>query len=107
MKCPVSFSLETGSNYHYISVDYSLYYDNPTINQNANDLYYYVPTCELNGFRIHLCSISSGKITMQFLTALVANEEITVKFSIVNPFNMYDRGFTLRNTNEGIISLPV
>lgn len=67
MKCPASFPLQTGTNYHTISVEFSTYYEHPTLNQKVNDLFYYVPTCELNSFRIHVCTVSGGKITMSFL----------------------------------------
>jgi len=44
---------------------------------------------------------------MSFLNELTANSELSIKFSIVNPKNMYDRGFTLINTAKGITSLPI
>ena len=47
-----NFNLQTGSNYHEIKVKYDSYYTIPTLNQKTNDLYYYVPTCHLNGQRI-------------------------------------------------------
>lgn len=104
---PFVFNAQSGNNYHTIKLTYSTYYSIPTLNQFNNDLQKYRPTCELNGNLIHACSISSGSITISFQNAIPANQEISVKFSIVNPYNEADEGFTLMNTNAGTITLPI
>jgi hypothetical protein len=104
---PASFASLSGSNYHTISLYYGSYYSNPSLNQNSNDLYYYVPTCELNGFRIHVCTISSSTITMSFQQNIANGKEMTVKFSVVNPYDETDEGFTLTTTSYGTITLPI
>jgi hypothetical protein len=105
---PATFSAQTGTNYHTISLYYGSYYSNPTtLNQKNNDLFYYVPTCELNGFRIHVCAISSNTITMSFLQNIANGKEFTVRFSVVNPYDQTDEGFTLTTISYGTITLPI
>jgi hypothetical protein len=107
MMAPTTFSSLSGSNFHTISLNYGSYYTTPTLNQNNNDLYFYVPTCELNGFRIHSCSISSTTITMRFQQSIANGREMTVRFSIVNPYDEGDEGFILNTLTDGTIVMPI
>lgn len=84
MIAPTAFASLSGSNYHTISLSYGSYYSTPTPT-NTNDLYIYVPTCELNGRRVHICTINSNNITMSFQDRITNGAEITVKFSVTNP----------------------
>jgi hypothetical protein len=104
---PAAFTAQTGNNYHTISLYFGAYYSTPTLNQNSNDLYYYVPTCQLNGFSIYSCSISSGTITMNFQQAINNGQIFSVRFSIVNPTNEADEGFILPNTANPTVTLPI
>ena len=104
---PTTFSALSGGQYHTISLTYNSYYSTPTLNQQDKDLYVYVPSCELNGFRIHSCSISSGVISMSFQQTLANGQEVSVKFSVINPRDHGDEGFTLTTTTYGTITLPV
>jgi hypothetical protein len=107
MMAPTTFSSLSGSNFHTISLNYGSYYTTPTLNQNTNDLYFYVPTCELNGFRIHSCSISSTTITMGFQQSIANGKEVTVRFSIVNPYDEGDEGFILNTLTDGTVIMPI
>lgn len=104
---PTTFSALSGGQQHSISLTFGTYYSTPTLNQQIKDLYYYVPSCELNGFRIHSCTISSGVITMSFQQTLSNGQEVSVKFSVINPLDQGDEGFTLTTTSYGVITLPV
>ena len=99
--------LSSSNNYHQIRVDFDTYYTHPSLNQNSNDLYKYVPTCELNGQRIEDCSISGGKIIMKFQHNLVNGEEAAVRFSVLNPTNEADDGFYISNLNNPTVTLPI
>jgi hypothetical protein len=104
---PADFSSLTGNQYHSLSVYFASYFNTPTTNQNSSDLYYYVPTCQLNGFTIYDCSISSGKIIMNFQQSISNGVFFSVRFSIVNPTNEADEGFILANTNNPTVTLPI
>ena len=65
-KAMANFASLSGSNYHTIKVKYDSFYSVPTLSQRSNDLFYYIPTCHLNGDRIEDCTISGGKIIMRF-----------------------------------------
>lgn len=82
----VAFNPQT-TYYHEIRLTFSSYYTYDTLYQSTNDLYYYVPTCHLNGVRIHDCSISGGKIIMRFQQELTLGQEVAVRFSVLNPKN--------------------
>lgn len=108
MISPTSFSNKDGTNdYHNIELTYNSYYVIPTLNQQSNDLFYYVPTCHLNGFAIHRCTIASGRIKMEFQQPIANGEEVSVRFSIVNPYNEQDEGFTLSNVASGTVTMPM
>ena len=116
MKTPLEFKfsvmttfndLSSSNNYHQIKVTYNSYYTVPSLNQNSQDLYKYVPTCELNGQRIEDCSISGGKIIMSFQQNLVNGEEAGVRFSVLNPTNEADDGFYMTNLNNPTVTLPI
>ena len=47
--------LEGTNNYHHIRLTFNSYYTHPTLNQQTNDLFKYVPTCHVNGQRIEDC----------------------------------------------------
>jgi hypothetical protein len=68
IKAMVAFSNLTSSNYHEVRLTYNSFYSIPTLNQqvSSTDLYIYVPTCHLNGFRLHYCTITSGQIITRF-----------------------------------------
>ena len=63
------------ANYHSLKLNYGNYYS-VTAQTRSNDLYRYVPVCELNGYRILDCTINTGtnEITMNFQQALNAND---------------------------------
>lgn len=100
-------SLEGSANYHSLKVDFGSYYTYPTINQNSLDLYFYTPVCLLNGFSILDCSISGTTITMRFQQPIANGATIGATFNILNPKDEADQGFTLANTNNPTITLPV
>ena len=96
MKTPLEFKfyvmttfndLSGTNNYHHIRVTFSTYFTHSSLNQNTQDLFYYIPTCHLNGEMIEDCSISSGKISMRFQQSLVNGEEAGVRLSVLNPKN--------------------
>lgn len=103
---PTSFASLSGGSYHTISLSYGSYYSTPTA-ANTNDLYIYVPTCELNGKRVHSCTISSNTITMSFQNSIASGAEITVRFSVINPQDEADEGFTLTTTGSGTVTMPI
>ena len=116
MKTPLEFKfqvmtnfndLSSSSNYHQIKVTFNSYYTHPTLNQNSQDLYKYVPTCQLNGQRIEDCSVSGGKIIMKFQQNLINGEEAAVRFSILNPTNEANDGFYMTNLNNPTVTLPI
>lgn len=106
MIAPTAFASLSGGSYHTIQLSYGSYYSTPT-GANSNDLYIYVPSCELNGKRVHSCSISSNTITMSFQDSIANGAEITVKFSVINPQDESDEGFTLTTTSYGSVTLPI
>lgn len=89
LKAPTSFTGLSGGNYHSIALTYNAYYTSPTQTQTY-DLFKYVPICELNGFRIHSCSNNGATITMSFQQSIASGSEMTVKFSIINPYDDND-----------------
>lgn len=106
LKAPTNFAALSGGNYHSISLTYSSYYSSPGQSQSY-DLFEYVPICELNGFRIYSCSNNGATITMSFQQSIASGAEITVKFSIINPYDDNDEGFTFTSTtNTGTIYMP-
>ena len=116
MKTPFEFKFKvmatfndlSGSNtYHHIRLSFSSYYTHQSINQKSQDLYYYIPTCHLNGEMIEDCSISSGKISMRFQQKLNSGEEAAVRFSVLNPTNEADDGFYITNLNNPTVTLPL
>ena len=74
MKANTVYANLTGTNYHTLKIQYSSYYSKDAYAQVLNDLYSYIPYCELNGFRILKCTIDSTYITMQFQQALASGE---------------------------------
>lgn len=106
---PVAFSAipTTTTNYHSINVNFGSVYNHSTLNQNINDLYYYVPVCYLNGFSILKCSISGTTISMQFQQAIANGEIVAVTLSIINPRDEADYGFTLVDTSNPTVTLPI
>lgn len=101
-------SKENTTQYHTIKMNYGSYYT-VTSQTRANDLYRYQPVCELNGYRILLCSINTGanEITMSFQQSITANEEVSVRFSVLDPTNSAVDGFILASASNPIITLPV
>ena len=99
--------LSSGSNTHLIRVTFNSYFSHETINQKSNDLYYYVPTCHLNGMRIHNCQISSGRIEMRFQQQLTTGNEAAVRFSVLNPKNDADDGFYITSLSNSHVTLPI
>jgi hypothetical protein len=80
-----------------------------TSTTRTNDLYRYIPVCELNGYRILSCSIdnTNKEITMNFQQPIAAGEEVSVKFSILDPVDSTSDGFVLATTSTPILTLPV
>jgi len=44
---------------------------------------------------------------MNFQQAIAAFEEVSVKFSVINPLDSTDDGFFMSNLNNPVVSLPV
>ena len=74
MKANTVYASLTGTNYHSLKIQYNSYYSKNAYVQVSNDLYSYIPLCELNGFRILKCTIDSTYITMQFQQPLASGE---------------------------------
>ena len=66
VKAMATFSALSGNNNHEVRLTFNSFYSYPTLNQQTNDLYIYIPTCHLNGVRLHYCTISGGKIITRF-----------------------------------------
>ena len=101
-----SFSSLT-SNYHEVRLTFNSYYTHPTLNQQNNDLFIYVPTCHLNGVRLHYCTISGGKIITRFLQGFNIGQEMAFRFSVLNQQNNQDDGFHMTSIANPTITLPL
>ena len=44
---------------------------------------------------------------MSFQQAIANGEEISVRMTIINPYDEKDEGFTLKNANTGTITMPI
>jgi hypothetical protein len=80
-------------NSHSIALNYRSSYTY-TSATTLGDMQMYVPACYLNEVRIQTCSISSTTITMSFKQALNTTQEISVMFTVLNPLDEQDTGFT-------------
>lgn len=73
---PTAFANKEGTgSYHTIKINYGSSYS-VTSTTKTNDLYRYIPSCELNGYRILSCSIdtTNKEMTMSFQQAIAASE---------------------------------
>lgn len=90
----VAFSdLTASANSHTIALNYRSSYSY-TAASNVHDMQTYVPACYLNEIRIQTCTISSNTITMSFKYPFNTSQEISVVFTVLNPQNEQDSGFT-------------
>ncbi len=106
---PTAFSNRDGTGtYHVIKVNYGNTYSVPATTRTF-DLYRLIPTCELNGYRILTCSIdtTNKEVSMSFQQAIAAGEEVSVRFSVLDPVDSATDGFITANTNSPMLTLPV
>lgn len=113
MKTPFEFVVKAmatfstlSSNYHEVRLTYNSYYTYSSTVQNQ-DLFYYIPTCHLNGARLHYCVLSGGKIITRFQQGFSLGQEMAFRFSVLNQKNDQDDGFTLSSFSNPTITLPL
>lgn len=113
MKTPFEFVIKAmatfstlSSNYHEVRLNFNSYYTFSNTVQ-VQDLFYYIPTCHLNGARLHYCVISGGKIITRFLQGFTLGQEMAFRFSVLNQKNDQDDGFTLSSFSNPTITLPL
>lgn len=68
IKAMAVFNSVSSPSYHEVSLKFNDFYTYVS-SQRTDDLNFYIPTCHLNGVRIHYCVISSGYITTRFTQA--------------------------------------
>lgn len=106
VKAMAVFNAQT-SNYHEVRLTYNSFYTVPTLNQQNNDLFTYVPTCHLNGVRLHYCTISGGKIITKFQQGFALGQEMAFRFSVLNQQNDQDDGFYMTALSNPTVTLPL